>query len=185
MEKIKVEINKLQKILADMKKRYNDYAEKQLDKYYGELAKDFELYIDNETKDNIALKEEIYKYFVTKSNQKDNLSIVIDDNPQVQLFLINFVKNYQSILDVVINLNKLLDKPIKKIQSLEEVQHKKLLSVKEVEALHGFSKTQQQGFRGRLTNSLPYHKQTDSLKNHNAKIYYKRNEIEDWIDNCL
>jgi hypothetical protein len=186
MKKIKVEINKLLKILADMKKHYNDYTRMQLNKYYGKLVNDFTIYIDNETKDNVPLREEIYKTIVnSKNNNEEDMTIALSNDTLLQLFLINFVKEYQSIQNVVINLNKLLDKPIKKVQSLEEMQHKKMLSIKEVESLYGVSKTQQQGFRGRLRNPLPYHKQSTKSKSANTKVYYKRNELEEWMENFL
>lgn len=60
-----------------------------------------------------------------------------------------------------------------------------MLSIKEVESLYGVSKTQQQDFRGRLRNPLTYHKQSTKSKSANTKVYYKRNELEDWMENFL
>lgn len=134
-----------------------------------------------------SMKSEILDNLKEVMSSKDTLKSIVGSygNKYLYTFHKNFIGQYQSILNVAINLNKLLDKPIKKVQSLEEIQHKKMLSVLEVELLYGFSKTQQQGFRGRLKNALPHHKQSTKSKSANTKVYYKKNEIDDWIGNFL
>lgn len=204
MKKIKQQIMELLKVLDDMKKSYDDFTYNEINRYLGDtFGSESESYIntiteilDKPKKDKLYLKDHINN---AKQRYTDDADIIDEDfsndvlkialtptrNQHNSNFQINFLKGYKRIQNVVINLNKLLDKPIKKVQSLEEMQHKKMLSIKEVESLYGVSKTQQQGFRGRLRNPLPYHKQSTKSKSANTKVYYKRNELEDWMENFL
>lgn len=204
MKEIKKEINQLLKLLDDMKKSYDEYTDYEVAQYIGKtFGTESEKYIEliNEivnkpTQNDIHVQDSVNK---AKEKYSEDAEIIDGDylnemlksslteptSKQSRIFKINFAKNYKRIQNVIINLNKLLDKPIKKVQTVEEIQYKKTLSVREVELLYGFSKTQQQGFRARMRNSLPHHKQSTKSKSANTKIYYKQKELDDWIDSFL
>lgn len=189
MEIIRTEINKLLKILENMKNHYEEYSNNQMMRYLNEtltVGDNIQMVINELLNKNRKLYNAstiaVDKDFMDKMLI---LSLTENKDAQFHLFKINFVKDYHSILNVVVNLNKLLDKPIKKVQSLQEVQHKIMLSIKDVESLYGFSKTQQQGYRSRLRNPLPYIKDSSKLKSANTKVQYKKQELEDWIYNFL
>ena len=169
MKEIKTEVQKLLKLLDSIKQTKENFLDYEINKMISECVGSNN--VSNDSTDYIS----------------DNFKMIIASkgNHNLHQFQKNLFNQYQVILDVVINLNNLLDKPIKKVQSLEEMQHKKMLSIKEVESLYGVSKTQQQGFRGRLKNPLPYHKQSTKSKSTNTKVYYKRSELEDWMENFL
>lgn len=117
-----------------------------------------------------------------KQTEDDILKVASKGNKDEYLLQKQLLQQYQTTLDIAINLNKLLQKPIKKVLSIEEIKHKELLTVKDVELLYGFSKTQQQGFRGRIRNSLP---QVTKSRADNSKVHYRKQELDDWIDNFL
>lgn len=172
MKEIKNEIQKLLELLEHIKSEHNDFINYEINKILVD-ASGGNIQNDENFKENIDFGDKFKLILASRGNEN------------LHIFQKNLIKNHQTILDIAINLNKLLDKPIKKVQSLEEIQHKKLLSIKEVEELYGFSKTQQQNYRSRLKNPLPRHKESTKSKSANTKVYYKKEELDDWIDNFL
>ena len=214
MKKIKEEINHLLEVLDSMKQSYDNHLNSEIIKFTNkinnvDLESELIKYFKKEDKstsnefsfqDMFGSTEDNLKEYTTiiKNKFQEDADVIdgeyIDEMVKLSLtsstnelheFQINFVKQYKKILNIAINLNKLLDKPIEKVKSIESIQHKVLLSVKDVELIYGFSKTQQQGFRGRMRNKLPHHKQSTKSKSANTKIYYKKDEIDNWIENFL
>lgn len=209
MKEIKEEINHLLEVLDNMKQSYDNYLNSEIIKFTNKINDiDWESelikHLEKEDKstsnefsflDMFSSKEDNVKEYTTIiKNKFQEDADVIDEMVKLSLtssskelheFQINFVKQHKRILNITINLNKLLDKLIEKVKSIEDIQHKVLLSVKDVEIIYGFSKTQQQGFRGRMRNKLPHHKQSTKSKSANTKIYYKKDEIDNWIENFL
>lgn len=169
MKEIKKEVQKLLKLLESIRQTQKGFIDYEINKMIS----------DTIGKNNVSDDSTDYL--------GDNFKMIIASkgNHNLHKFQKHLFAQYQTILDIAINLNKLIDKPIKKIQSLEELQHKKLLSINDVELLYDFSKTQQQNYRGRLKNPLPHHKESTKSKSANTKVYYKKKELEDWIDNFL
>lgn len=168
MNKIKTEIQKLQYILDEIKQCHINFVDFEINKLIHETS-------------GVDINDEVEKVDYLSDNFK--VLIASKGNKNLHKFQKNLIHQFEIILDVIINLNKLLDKPIKKIQSIEEIKQKELLSIKEVEQLFGISKTQQQGLRSRLKTPLPHHKQSTKSKSANTKVYYKKNELEEWFKN--
>ena len=169
MKEIKKEVQKLLNLLESVRKVQQDFIDYEINKMISDCI------------GNNSVADESTNFL------GDDFKMIIASkgNRNLRQFQKNLFSQYQTILGIAINLNKLLDKPIQKVQSLEEIQHKKLLSIKEVEELYGFSKTQQQNYRGRLKNPLPHRKESTKLKSANTKVYYNKKELDNWIDNFL
>jgi hypothetical protein len=170
MKEIKKQVQLLLKLLDNIKETHTYFVNFEINKMINEVAncKNY-----NKTEDVDYISDSFKVLIASKGNQN------------LHKFQKDLVYQFKNILEIAINLNQLLDKPLKRIQSFDEVKQKKLLSVKEFEDLYGISKTQQQSFRGRLKNALPYYKQSTKSKSSNTKIYYKIEEIEAWIENYL
>lgn len=171
MKEIEVEIKKLLKILDSISKTHEDFVNSQINNMINECTG-----VESNSKDDEYDK-------VDYLGDDFKLLIALKGNQKVHKFQKNLVSQYRTILDIVINLNKILDTPIKKVQRIEEIKQKLMLSVADVELVFSFSKTQQQNLRGRLKNPLPSHKASTKSKSSNTKIYYKIQEINEWIDN--
>ena len=169
MKEIKNEVQKLLELLESIKQTQNDFIDYEINKMISDTAGSDS--ISNDSTDYLS----------------DSFKIIIASkgNQNLHQFQKDLFRQYQTILDITINLNQLLEEPIKKVQSIEELKQKTMLSIKEVEVIYGFSKSSQQGFRGRLKNSLPHHKSSTKSKSANTKVYYKRKELDDWIANFL
>lgn len=169
MKEMKKEVQKLLKLLETIKQTQNHFIDYEINKMINNAVGN-----DNISNDSTDYLGNDFKMIIASKG-----------NQNLHQFQKNLFSQYKTILNVTVNLNKLLEEPVKRVQSLEELQYKKLLSIKDVEYLYGFSKTQQQGFRGRLKNSLPHHKESTKSKSANTKVYYKKKELDDWIDNFL
>lgn len=204
MKEIEKEIIQLLEVLVDMKKSYDEYTNYEvlqfISKTFGSESEDYiELIndiVNKPTKNDVHIQDAVNKAKKKYSEDADiidgdylnemlKFSLTEPDNKQSRVFKINFVKNYKRIQNTIINLNKLLETPLKKIQLLEELRNKDILSVKEVELVYGFSKTQQQGYRGRIRNPLPVLNNDKKSTSLNNKIYYNKDTLDAWIDNFL
>lgn len=167
MQKIKTEIQKLLTLLNYIKESHINFVDSEINKLIHESTG-----TENNKIEKIDYLSDNFKVLIASRGNQD-----------LHEFQKNLLYQFRTILDVILCLNKLINKPIKKIQSIDEIKQKELLSIKEVELLFGISKTQQQGLRGRLKNPLPHHKTSTKSKSSNTKIYYKNKEITNWIDN--
>ncbi len=173
-------------ILKEMSKReYMIRMRKRVSvEHYGEFYDEFieicenEYDIENEEKElsDIVLScntstQEYYNHNVEVTNQLINYI--------TKLIYLHEIRTNQNIKDGEFKIESL-----EKIK-LEKIQIKIFLDIKDVETLYGFSKTQQQGFRSRLRNPLPYIKESTKSKSANTKVQYKKQELENWIDNFL
>lgn len=168
---IKQEINKLLKLLDNIRVSHEQFINYEINKLINEVVG-----INNDLTltDSTDYFSDIFKYFITSRRNKN-----------LYQFLKDSFNQYNIILDVVINLNKLLDKPIKRVLTLEEIKQKEMLTIKDVELIYGYSKFAQKGYRSRIRHPLAHHKPSRRSKSANTKVYYKKKELEDWINNFL
>jgi len=178
------ELKIARRLLETIKKNHNNFINTETVKNIPKIIEKY--YKIEKEQDGIPSDRKFRKSKKTiklKQNDKINISSFVNEN--LLKFQKNFILEYKTILNTVINLNKLLDKPIKKVSNIELIQHKKILTVKDVELLYSFSKDTQKSFRGRIHNSLPYIKELTKSLSANTRIYYKKSKIEEWVDNFL
>ena len=90
----------------------------------------------------------------------------------------NIILKKKSLLENIVKLNKLNNKPISKVENIEILQAKKILTVKEFAEIYSISKTSQQNYRARLHDPLPHHQKVEG-----GKITYVVDEVEKWFEN--
>ena len=78
-------------------------------------------------------------------------------------------------------LNNMIDKKVKHklksdITTIQKANSKKLISVKELKELYGYSESAQKGFRSRLNNPIPFIQQGIG-----TKILYNKDEVNKWL----
>lgn len=168
-EELKVLKNTQKEILENIaKKNYENivkskYTDKKDQEYYLEV---YEIVYDDET-----------------------IEEILSDNPIALQYYQQNADTYDTLLTFALDMYKLSDGI--KINDLEDLEvtrikvakEKKILSVKDVELIYGFSKFQQADFRGRIMNPLPYIKSSTNSRSANTKISYKKDAFEHWIDN--
>lgn len=168
-KKLKKEIKSILSILDDIKTTQNQIScnifVKTSDKF---LNKIYTHTKEKHPKTKISHKSEKLKQEIDKQEYKLHK---------------NLINQYRNLLDVAINLNKLLEKPIKSVSKNEERKHKLILTTKDVEELYSMSRDTQKSLRYRPNNPLPYKKDPTTSKSLNTKIYYKKSELDDWIEN--
>lgn len=160
MENINIHIEKLLTELEDIKSLINTTTNDELNSLLGSEDGDFSELSDT-MKQKIASKGNKIVYNLLKQLQS----------------------NYVTILDIAIEINKKADSKNKDLLELQKLKEKKVLTVNDVEKVYSFSKTQQAGFRGRLSDSLPFMKESTNSRSSNTKILYNRDELEYWMDN--
>lgn len=98
---------------------------------------------------------------------------------------INYINIIQDITKQVIELNNTLDKEeqLKEVADLEQeiknIQAKRYISPKELsQLLPNMSISQQQTYRGRLKNKIPYHQATSR-----GGVTYIVEDVKEWMEN--
>lgn len=151
----------------------DDYRDKVKSKYKD--SKEQELYLD------------IYEI----AYENESIEKILSKNPVALKYFKQNADTYDTLLTFALEMYHISDDiKIEELENLEVTRikvakEKKILSIKDVELIYNFSKSQQAGFRGRLINSLPHIKDSTNSKSANTKISYKKDELELWIDNFL
>jgi len=116
-----------------------------------------------------------------KKSLEDTLLLISEidhTSTSINFYDFGILKVKQKLLSRVVELNKLSDKPISKVQNIEFLQAKKIITVKEFAEIYSISKTSQQNYRSRLYDPLPYHQKVEG-----GKITYIVDEVEKWFEN--
>lgn len=144
--------------------------------YFGAIREIFDEYINNNIDNDV------------EDNPEEALRVIKNIVPPVGA--LEYYSDYyysnlvNSIIEQAVLLNKTLDKQeqIKEVNDLkkfEVLQKKKYVSPEELSMLFpDMSISQQQTYRGRLKNKIPYHQ---SVKG--GKITYVVSEVEEWKEN--
>ncbi|MDO9305082.1 MAG: hypothetical protein Q7T77_07105 [Sulfuricurvum sp.] len=113
----------------------------------------------------------------TGLDEETNLKIASGDNEELYAYNSLYILIYESMLDNVISLNKLLEKPNKKLLEIDQIRQKEFITVKEFEILFGYSSQWQAQRRSKLHDPLP--RATENKR----KILYNTEEVRKWIEN--
>ena len=162
----------------------------QLKKIVTELLKDLKSIRDlRNTTINIMVEDELNKVCgifsevnEAKSNDtgfSDAMKLKIATKGNKSLYAIQTLYNnvYNSMLDNVISLNKLLEKPNKKLLEIDQIRQKEFITTKEFEKLYGYSVQWQTQKRSNIHDPLL------TVSGKNKKILYNTDEVKKWLDN--
>ena len=120
-------------------------------------------------------------YREKKKSLEDTLLFISETEhteTSINFYDFGIMKAKQKLLSRVVELNKLSDKPISKVEEIAVMQAKRIITVKEFAEIYSISKTSQQNYRARLHDPLPYHQKVEG-----GKITYIVDEVEKWLEN--
>jgi hypothetical protein len=120
-------------------------------------------------------------YREKKKSLEDTLLFISETEhteTSINFYDFGIMKAKQKLLSRVVELNKLSDKPISKVEEIAVMQAKRIITVKEFAEIYSISKTSQQNYRARLHDPLPHHQKVEG-----GKITYVVDEVEKWFEN--
>jgi len=137
------------------------------------------LMVENELNKVCGISSEVNKNNTDDSGFSDAMKLKIATKGNKPLYDIQTQNNSldESVLDNVISLNRLLEKPNKKLLEIDQIRQKELITVKEFEILFGYSSQWQTQKRSNLRDPLP------RVSENKKKILYNAEEVRKWIEN--
>jgi hypothetical protein len=135
--------------------------------------------VENELNKICGISSDVNEKNANDTGFSEAMKLKIATKGNKSLYTIQTLYNnvYNSMLNNVISLNKLLEKPNKKLLEIDQIRQKEFITAKEFEILYGYSVQWQTQKRSNIHYPLPI------VSEKNKKILYNAIEVKKWLDN--